>query len=199
MKILSAKFLRSAVSPRDFLADGRPQIAFAGKSNVGKSSLLNTLASVHRLARISSTPGCTRLINFFLINDQFYFVDLPGYGYAKVSKKERIAWRKMVESYLLDNTALRLLILILDVRRTPSEAECEFVEWLKLNQIPYAIVITKIDKIGRSTVGRQMRIIRETIGTSVEESNLLTFSARTGEGRKEILGRISQALKTTRE
>jgi GTP-binding protein len=193
MKITSAIFSRSAASVDQSIADERPQIAFAGKSNVGKSSLLNTLARVRRLARISSTPGCTRQINFFLINNRFYFVDLPGYGYAKVSKEERLAWRKLVESYLIDNPYLRLLILIHDVRRSPDESQREFIEWLRLHRIPFLIVITKIDKVSRSIAVKQAQAIGEDLGTAAS-ADLVLFSAKTAEGRSEILTRISQAI-----
>jgi GTP-binding protein len=197
MKITSARFIRSAVSQRDFLRDARPQVAFAGKSNVGKSSLLNTLARLRRLARISSTPGCTRQINFFLVNDRFYFVDLPGYGYAKVSKKERSTWKQMVESYLLDNANLRLLILILDVRRIPDESEREFIEWLQYNRIPYAIVATKTDKLSRSAVAQQLQVIRRALSAAAATLDMIPFSAKTSDGREKILALISRALDTT--
>jgi GTP-binding protein len=192
MRITSAQFCRSAVAPRDFPKDARPQVGFAGKSNVGKSSLLNALVRMHRLARISSTPGCTRQINFFLINDRLYFVDLPGYGYAKVSKQERESWKKIIEGYLIDNPSLKLLILILDVRREPDESEHLFVEWLKLHRIPYLIVVTKIDKVSRSVLAKQTQVIRQALGESADR-DVVHFSAKTGEGRLEILARIAQA------
>ena len=199
MKVDAARFIRSAVSEKDYITDGKAQIAFAGKSNVGKSSLINSLTRVKRIARISSTPGCTRVINYFLINEKFYFVDLPGYGYAKVSKKERLSWRSMIESYLLDNPDLRLLIIIMDVRRTPDDSERDFINWLDSNDIEYAIVVTKVDKISRGALQKQKRRICNALGSGVKESYITAFSAKTGIGRKEVLGLIFDANRSDKE
>lgn len=194
MQIKTTEFVRSATRGTDFPRDLRPQIAFAGRSNVGKSSLLNTLVRRKQLARISATPGRTRQVNFFLINSTVYFVDLPGYGYAKVSKALRRQWGELIEGYLRDNPALKAFILILDARRLPEKEELELVAWLDLNHIAYFIVLTKTDKLSRNELVRQMRRITSAF-PGAEAIPFIAFSARTGEGRDEILKMIESHLK----
>ncbi len=194
MRIKMAEFLCSTARRADFPRDALPQIAFAGRSNVGKSSLLNTLVRRKQLARTSATPGRTRQINFFLINRAVYFVDLPGYGYAKVSKAMRRQWGKLIEGYLRDNPALKAFILILDARRLPEKEELELVAWLDLHNIPYFIVLTKTDKLSRGELVRQIRRITAAF-PSAEAIPFIAFSARTGEGRDEILKMIESHLK----
>ena len=135
MKIRSAEFVRSAVSPKQFPSDKRPQIAFAGRSNVGKSSLINSLLHRKNLVKTSATPGKTQMINFFIINDQFYFVDLPGYGYARAPRRVVDAWAPMIEGYLKHARYLRAVIVLLDIRRVPDERDTRLVEWLNHNHI----------------------------------------------------------------
>lgn len=194
MRVKTAEFLRSTARRADFPRDALPQIAFAGRSNVGKSSLLNTVVRRKNLARTSATPGRTRQINFFLINRTVYFVDLPGYGYAKVSKTMRRQWGELVEGYLHDNPALKAFILILDARRLPEKEELELVAWLDLHRIPYFIVLTKTDKLSRSELVRQMRRITAAF-PGAEAIPFIAFSARTGKGRDEILKMIDSHLK----
>jgi len=194
MRVKTAEFLRSTVRRADFPRDALPQIAFAGRSNVGKSSLLNTVVRRKKLARTSATPGRTRQINFFLINGTVYFVDLPGYGYAKVSKAMRRQWGELVEGYLHDNPALKAFILILDARRLPEKEELELVAWLDQHRIPYFIVLTKTDKLSRSDLVRQMSRITAAFSCA-EAIPFIAFSARTGEGRDEILKTIDSHLK----
>lgn len=194
MRVKTAEFLRSAARRADFPRDALPQIAFAGRSNVGKSSLLNTLVRRKKLARTSITPGRTRQINFFLINRTVYFVDLPGYGYAKVSKTMRRQWGALIEGYLRDNPTLKAFILILDARRLPEKEELELVAWLDQHRIPYFIVLTKTDKLSRSELVRQMRRITAAFPCA-ETIPFIAFSARTGEGRDEILKMIDSHLK----
>jgi len=164
-----------------------PEIAFAGRSNVGKSSLINTLVKRKRLARTSNTPGRTQEINFFAVNNRFAFIDLPGYGYAKVPEKIRKNWGPMIETYLCDRPTLRLVVLILDIRRDPSNEDRQLFDWLRVYRLPFLIVLTKIDKISRNALAARRRLI----GIDLElppTAKPIAFSARTGEG-KELLWR----------
>ncbi len=193
LEIKSATFIKSAVSPKDYLRDGRPQIAFAGRSNVGKSSLINSLVNQKGLARTSSTPGKTREINYFLINNAFYFVDLPGFGYAKVAKSVRDAWRPMVESYIDENDALKGLILLIDVRRTPSDMDLQLAEWLEAAEKPYLPVLTKRDKVSNNELQVLLRATRKALHLSPIES-VLTYSTTKRQGRDELLSLIQELL-----
>jgi len=147
VKISSTRFVKSAARPDDFPRDQRPEIAFCGRSNVGKSSLLNTLTNVRGLARTSSSPGRTQTINFFLINDSMYFVDLPGYGYAKVSKKVREGWGPMIEDYLRNREQLELAVMLVDSRMAPTDSDVTMKKWLDYRRIPNTVVLNKTDKI----------------------------------------------------
>src|SRR5687767_15255983 len=153
MKIVSAEFVKSAYERLHYPNDGRPEIAFLGRSNVGKSSLLNSLLNRKGLARTSNTPGRTQSINFFLVNDSFYFVDLPGYGFAKVSKSMRADWGKMAEEYLSNRQELALCIQLVDSRHKPSRLDIQLYEWLVFNQKPFIIVATKSDKLSSNVLG----------------------------------------------
>ncbi|MBM4315305.1 MAG: YihA family ribosome biogenesis GTP-binding protein [Deltaproteobacteria bacterium] len=187
MKILSAEFVLSAKEPSHYPPATSPEIAFAGRSNVGKSSLINTLLNRKGLARTSNTPGRTQEINFFSVNDSLYFIDLPGYGYAKVPGKIRKNWGPMIETYLSGRQTLRLVVLILDIRRDPSEEDRQLIEWLQHYRLSFLIVLTKIDKVSRNLRGdRQRRIDAEL--RLAPETPLIVFSAKTGEG-KELLWR----------
>jgi len=187
MKIISAEFVLSAKEPHHYPPAGIPEVAFAGRSNVGKSSLINTLINRKRLARTSTTPGRTQEINFFRVNDRFFFVDLPGYGYAKVPEAIRRQWGPMVETYLSDRRTLRLVILILDVRRNPSDQDLQLMKWLAHYSLDFLLVLTKTDKISRNELAVRKRIIEELLGADMKPT-LLPFSAKTGEG-KEIIWR----------
>ena len=188
MKISSVEFVKSAVKVKDYPPESRGEVAFAGRSNVGKSSLINTLVNRKKLAKISSTPGRTRTINYFVINDDFYFVDLPGYGYAKVSKSMRESWRPMVDNYL-KSKRLDGLILIIDIRRNPGEEELNFKLWLDKYKIPVIFVLTKSDKIKRNK--RFSRIKEITAKLNVTKSDVLVFSAVSKEGKEELWQRIA--------
>lgn len=194
MKIKSAEFIKSTVKPADYPKEPFPQIAFAGRSNVGKSSLINSLLNRKNLAKTSRTPGRTRLINFFKINDQFFFVDLPGFGYAKVPLSVKKTWNKMVEGYLKQNPALRLLVFILDARRAPSQLDLTLQEWLLAWNAPFVFVVTKSDKISKSALGRQLKIIRETLN-SPQSVLFIPYSAKTKLGREELWKRIEESMK----
>jgi GTP-binding protein len=192
-----------ARSRGDFPRDGRPQICFAGRSNVGKSSLLNTLVGRPGVARTSKTPGRTREIHFFLVADRCYFVDLPGYGYARVSRQMRRRWGNLVEAYLSDNDSLRLMVVILDIRHDPSEDDLDLIAWLEDRGIAYALALTKSDKVSGSVAARQHRRILDLIGAQEASRKqggppdlrrAIRFSAKTGEGRPELLQTILAVL-----
>lgn len=193
MKITSVQFAGSATGPRDFPRDGQPEIAFAGRSNVGKSSLLNRLLRRRRLARVSKTPGRTQTINFYNINGTFYFVDFPGYGYAKVSERVRRSWRPMVEGYLRRREVIRAVVMIVDARHPPTPLDQELRAWLSAARIPHLVVLTKVDKISRGVRRRSREIAAATLGIRDPEEVLL-FSAVTGEGERELGQHLAQYL-----
>jgi GTP-binding protein len=190
VKISFARFVKSAQQPDDFPRDQRPEIAFCGRSNIGKSSLLNTLTNSKGLARTSSTPGRTQTINFFLINDRLYFVDLPGYGYAKVAKTVRSTWGPMIEGYLRDRPQLRLTLMLVDSRIPPTESDILMKQWLDHNRVPNTVVLTKTDKISRNQLQQALRTSAQTLNTK----EILPFSAVTSLGKDELLNRIRTAL-----
>ena len=161
-----------------------PEFAFAGRSNVGKSSLINKLVNRKALARTSSQPGKTQTINFFLLNGGFYFVDLPGYGYAKVSKELQAKWGKMIERYLVRSRQLRLIFLLVDIRHEPSAGDKQMYEWVKSNNIPAVIIATKADKINRSQLNKQLAMIRKELSGAKE--TIIPFSKETGQGFEEV-------------
>ena len=161
-----------------------PEFAFAGRSNVGKSSLINKLVNRKALARTSSQPGKTQTINFFLLNGEFYFVDLPGYGYAKVSKELQAKWGKMIERYLTRSRQLRMIFLLVDIRHEPSAGDKQMYEWVKSNEIPAVIIATKADKINRSQLNKQLAMIRKELGGAREP--IIPFSKETGQGYDEV-------------
>jgi len=150
-------FVKSITSIRDIPKPDYPEIIFAGRSNVGKSSLLNTLLDRKNLARISSYPGKTQVINYFLVNDQFYFVDLPGYGYAKLSKKIRKQWPVMIENFFLGNKRKKIVCLLIDSRHSLQSLDREMINWLEHNDLPFVIILTKIDKLNQKEYGHQMK------------------------------------------
>jgi GTP-binding protein len=161
-----------------------PEVAFVGRSNVGKSSLLNALVRRKKFARVSNTPGRTREINFFKVNDTFILVDLPGYGYAKVSREKRNAWRPMIESYLLGTSELRGIVLLLDVRRDPSDDDRAMVDFLADVGVPVIVVVTKADKLKKTVAAEQAKAISDTLG--LDHDQTILFSSVTGEGRNEL-------------
>lgn len=191
MKIVSAEFVKSAFDRRDWVMDGRPEISFLGRSNVGKSSLLNSLLQRKALARTSNTPGRTQSINYFLVNESFYFVDLPGYGYAKVSKSMRADWGKMAEDYLGNREELVLSIQLVDSRHNPTALDIQLNEWLNFHQKEHVVVATKSDKLSNNELPKQLK----TIGKQFPESKILTYSSSTGKGREQLWQEIAEALK----
>ena len=190
MKILSAEFVLSAKEPVHYPPAVLPEIAFAGRSNVGKSSLINTLLNRKKLARTSNTPGRTQEINFFRVNDRLNFVDLPGYGYAKVPETIRKQWGPMVETYLRERRTLKLVVLILDIRREPSEEDRQLIDWLRFYSLRCLVVLTKIDKVSRNVLTeKRRRIGREMDGPLPP----VPFSAKTGEGKEPLRWEIRKA------
>ena len=163
----------------------KPEIAFAGKSNVGKSSLINALMNRKSLARISATPGKTQTINFYTINREIYLVDLPGYGYAKVSEKEKEAWGKMIERYLHKSTMLKAVFLLIDIRHDPSKNDKMMYDWILHQGYEPVIIATKLDKLKKSQVAKQLKAIRTGLGL-VSGTTVIPFSAKTKQGRDEI-------------
>lgn len=190
MRILSAEFVLSATAPAHYPPPLLPEIAFVGRSNVGKSSLINALLNRKGLARTSNTPGRTQEINFFRINDRLTFVDLPGYGYAKVPERLRARWGPMIETYLRERGTLRLVVLILDIRRDPSGEDLQLMQWLSHYGIPFLIVLTKTDKVSNNGFAERRRRIAEQGGFPAE-TPLVAFSAKTGAG-KDLLWREIQ-------
>jgi GTP-binding protein len=184
-KLPRAEFVLSATAPGDFPTDGLPEVALVGRSNVGKSSLLNQLAGIKRLAAVSRTPGRTQLINFFRVEERFYLVDLPGYGYARVPAAVRRRWQSLVSSYLFGRRELKLALLIVDSRRDPMANDQEVFELLIRSGMSYALVATKSDKLSRAAMARQRARLNESFAAPGGVP-FITFSAVTGEGRKEL-------------
>ncbi len=190
MKITGAEFVKSAFNESHWTTDGLPEIAFLGRSNVGKSSLINSLLQRKGLARTSNTPGRTQSINFFLINETFYFVDLPGYGYAKVSKTMRSDWGKMAEEYLSKREALRLFIQLVDARHKPTELDKQLNEWLVFHQKNHLIVATKADNLSNNKLNKSLQEIEQAL----PESKIIAYSATTGKGRDALWREIENSL-----
>lgn len=192
MIIKSATFVKSATKPSNYPADEFSEVAFAGRSNVGKSTLINTLVNRRGLVRTSSTPGRTQLLNFFDINGEFLLVDLPGYGFAKVPLSVKKEWGPMVRTYLEKRPQLRAVVILFDIRRIPREEDLQLLDWLEEFGIPTIPVITKIDKVTKTRRPAQIKPILETTGLPRDAFTL--FSALTKEGRDEIWERIEDAL-----
>ena len=168
-----------------------PEIAFAGKSNVGKSSLINALMNRKSLARTSAQPGKTQTINFYNINDELYFVDLPGYGYAKVSQQEKEKWGKMIEKYLHRSKVLQAVFLLVDIRHEPSANDRQMYEWILANGYHPIVIAPKLDKINRSQIAKQVKLVKQGLGVD-KDTIVIPFSAETKQGREEIYDLIDQ-------
>lgn len=185
MKVQEATFVKSALRPDDYPRDERPEIAFVGRSNVGKSTLMNTLLGRKGLAKTSSTPGKTQLINFFNVNDQIYFVDLPGYGYAKVAKAMKARWNRFMMGYLAERPSLRLVVQLIDSRHGPSAKDLDMLDLLDRAEVPTLIVATKVDKLKRSLRVKSMNLIRTKLDLD-EEALVIPFSSVTKEGKSDV-------------
>ena len=190
MKITSAEFVKSAFEKQHWTTDGLPEIAFLGRSNVGKSSLLNSLVQRKALARTSNTPGRTQSINFFRINDSFYFVDLPGYGYAKVSKSMRSDWGKMAEEYLSERKNLVLAIHLIDSRHEPTELDRQLNAWLVTNGTRFVVAATKTDKLSANQLKKQL----DALGKTMPGGTIIAYSSVTGKGRDELLNQVGRSI-----
>ncbi|MBU4001594.1 MAG: ribosome biogenesis GTP-binding protein YihA/YsxC [Proteobacteria bacterium] len=192
MIIKSAEFIKSAAALGQYPDEPFPEVAFAGKSNVGKSTLINTLVNRKGLVKTSSTPGRTQLINFFLINREFRFVDLPGYGYAKAPVAEKKKWGPMVEAYLQSREELKAVVLLIDIRRDPDQKELDFMLWMNRYNLNQIYVLTKADKLSKAAQTLQMKAIAR--GLSMDPENLILFSSKTRMGKEKIWEAISGVL-----
>ena len=193
MRVTSVTFAGSATSPAQYPKRALPEVAFAGRSNVGKSSLINRLLGRCKLARVSRTPGRTRVLNFFLVNDRFYFVDLPGYGYAAVPSRVRETWGPMIEGYLTTRPTLRGVVLLLDARHPPQAHDVATRAWLAQERIAHLLVLTKIDKVPRGQRAAHLGEAAARLGLQ-DPGLLLPFSALTGEGEAALWKALDAAL-----
>ena len=189
INLQKAEFILSAVAPKFFLRDGLPQVAFSGRSNVGKSSVINRLLNRKNFARVGAAPGKTTQINYFKIDNAFYLVDLPGYGYAKVSKAERDRWGKLMESYFADPELMTLGVMIVDSRHKPTADDCTMARWYREAGCPFVVVANKLDKLKKSQVEPNLQVIRETLELG-EGDIVIPFSAEKGTGRQELVSAI---------
>jgi len=197
LNLQQAEFVKSAASRTGFLRDGRPQIVFAGRSNVGKSSVINRLLGRKKLARVSAVPGKTAQINYFSVSDQLYLVDLPGYGYAKVSASERKRWAVLMEDYFAEAEQITLGVSIVDARHKPTQDDVTMVQYFKAAQVPFLVVANKADKLKKSQLAGARALISETL--EIPEEEILLHSAETGQGRDELLGALLSAVESRKD
>ncbi len=188
-----AEFIRSAAKPADFPRDGLPQVVFAGRSNVGKSSAINRLLNRKNFARVGSAPGKTTHINYFLIEKKLYLVDLPGYGYAKVSKQERDRWGRLIEAWFADRSRMAVGILIVDARHKPTADDCTMAQVFLSAEKPFLVLANKLDKLKKSEIEGNLLRIRETLALP-ESAPVIPFSAEKGDGKAELIGEILNCL-----
>ena len=193
MKITKAEFITSSTDVKMCPPEQIPEYAFIGRSNVGKSSLINMLVQRKNLAKTSSTPGKTRLINHFQINHEWFLADLPGYGYAKVSKKERESISRMIQQYATQRPNLVCFFALVDSRHKPQQIDMEFIQWLADNELPFVIVLTKVDKISKQELSKNRKLLEDELSKTWEELPLIfESSAEKGTGREEIMGFIDE-------
>lgn len=192
VNLQKTEFILSAASPKDFLRDGLPQIAFAGRSNVGKSSVINRLLNRKNFARVGAAPGKTIHINYFKIDGAFYLVDLPGYGYAKVSKSERDRWGKLMETYFAHPELMTMGVMIVDSRHKPTADDCTMAQWFKDTGRPMVVVANKLDKLKKSEIQPNLDQIRLSLELE-EDVPVIPFSAEKGDGRQDLLSAIFAA------
>ncbi|WP_456455253.1 ribosome biogenesis GTP-binding protein YihA/YsxC [Thermovibrio sp.] len=194
MKIKKVELYKTVYTPSDIPQTPYNQVAFVGRSNVGKSSLLNALANNFKLAKVSSKPGKTRSINFYLVNNKFFLVDLPGYGFAKLPLSEKKRWQELIESYLKDNDRLKGIFLLVDSKVGPTEKDIQMKDWLEFYSIPYVVVATKVDKLKRKERSSLEERIKKALGnTSIK---VIPFSSKTREGRDRLLKELSLILES---
>ncbi|MBO0996333.1 YihA family ribosome biogenesis GTP-binding protein [Bacillus sp. SD075] len=193
MKVTSSDIVISAVKPEQYPNTPIPEFALAGRSNVGKSSFINKMINRKNLARTSSKPGKTQTLNFYIINESLHFVDVPGYGYAKVSKTERDAWGRMIETYFTSRDQLRAALLIVDLRHPPTKDDIAMYEFLKHYDLPRIVIATKADKIPKGKWQKHLKITRQTLNME-KEDELLLFSGETGEGKEQAWGVLKKYM-----
>lgn len=193
VNLQKAEFVRSAAKAADFPRDRLPQVAFAGRSNVGKSSVINRLLNRKNFARVGAAPGKTTHINYFLIDGAFYLVDLPGYGYAKVSQAEKARWGRLMEEWFADSSLMTLGLQIVDARHKPTADDCTMAKWYRDAGCPVVVVANKLDKLKKSEIEPNLQRVRDTLELP-DEVNVIPFSAEKGEGRAELLGLILEHL-----
>lgn len=193
LNVNKAEFIKSAASPNQFIRSSTPSVVFAGKSNVGKSSVINRMLNRKNFARVGASPGKTIHVNYFLIDGRVYFVDLPGYGYAKVSQAERDRWGKLMESYFAHPELMTLGVMIVDARHKPTADDCTMAQWFKDTGCPLVVVANKLDKLKKSEIEPNMQLIRETL-TLPDEVLLIPFSAEKGQGRETLLAEIVKLI-----
>ena len=198
MKIVSAEFLTGAVSYQQYPDSVCPELAFVGRSNVGKSSLINSLLNRKKLVKTSQIPGKTQEINFFKVNNDFIFADLPGYGFAKVPHSVQKCWKKMIEDYLLKRETLLAVIFIIDLRRNPSPLDLDLQRWLEARGVEYLLVGTKVDKLSQSEIKKQVDKLNEAYFDS-GKSELLVYSSKSSRGRKELWNKIATRIETYKQ
>ena len=196
INVQKAEFILSAASPKDFRRDALPQVAFACRSNVGKSSVINRLLNRKNFARVGAAPGKTTQINYFKIDNAFYLVDLPGYGYARVSKGERDRWGRLMEGYFADPELMTLGVMIVDARHKPTADDCTMAQWYRGAGCPFLVVANKLDKLKKSEVEGNLQRIRETLELG-EEDMVIPFSAEKGTGRDELLRAILSSVEAS--
>ncbi|OCA92375.1 ribosome biogenesis GTP-binding protein YihA/YsxC [Pseudobacillus wudalianchiensis] len=198
MKVNQVELVISAVKPAQYPEDFLPEFALAGRSNVGKSSFINRMIQRKSMARISSKPGKTQTLNFYKIEEKLYFVDVPGYGFAKVSKKEREAWGKMIETYLTTREQLRACMLIVDLRHPPTEDDAMMYHFLKHYEIPAIVIATKADKIPKGKWQQHLKVVKETLDFDPED-DIVVFSSETGQGKDEAWKIIQKRMKSEKK
>ncbi len=189
INLQKTEFIKSAASPKDFPRDRMPQVAFSGRSNVGKSSVINRLLNRKNFARVGASPGKTTHINYFEIDKTFYLVDLPGYGYAKVSKTERDRWGRLMEEYFADPELMTLGVMIVDARHKPTNDDCTMAQWYRDAGCPVIVVANKLDKLKKKEIEPNIQRIRETLELS-DDVEIIPFSAEKGEGRQDLINAI---------
>lgn len=192
MKLRKAEFTHCAVQSADYPTDGLPEIALIGRSNVGKSSLINTITGRKKLARTSSVPGKTRTINFYRMNDAFYLVDLPGYGYARAPRGEKKSWREFTEAYLKGRDNLAGVLIILDVRREADSREKELLKWLDSIELPGRIILTKSDKLSANKLQKSRAALKKSFAGTTADAPMIAFSALSGKGKAEVLRALAE-------
>jgi GTP-binding protein len=200
LKITSAEFLQGVADLRQLPKNALREILFIGRSNVGKSSLLNKLCGKKNLARTSATPGKTREINYYIINNQFYFVDLPGYGYAKVPEQMRAGWKRLIEDFLKRGEPISLAMQLIDSRQEPTPLDLMMMDWLEYYEVPYILVLTKADKLPFSKLGKTIEGYRERFQSQLTEGSchgIVPFSILSGDGRQDLLKVVEEHVKAS--